>query len=407
MYLSSVTQRDRLFEVATRWFADRPEPGDGRFATEVFVYEGVIWAPTVRSFVSDILGATRPGPVRLRRLHSKDALRTALAEAYRGMSGRADELFGQFRRYPEEFFPRTPADLVLATGGDGRPRAMVRIKRVRRIAEKASRRVADRLAERIHATAHGFAAERARQAGVPLEGFASSPEAMFDDFARAERAVSRAFRDEALSFAPRELRVDDVLGVKFVGSPEELGRIERAVAEHAGVRGVEREEHRGRYNDVNLLVDLALPPASAIVDAARDQDWRFAAGRGLAPDALAKGFAGYVETGARTVRAEIILTTPEELVESEFGRSIHEQRILEQRRSVSYSGRIAGNASFLIEYLLMLALSPRVEAGALPVKMWGQYLPDVYALAVWELFGIRLGLDAVQPFDGIPGVGWG
>ena len=80
MYLASVTQRERLFDLATRWFADRPEPGDGRFATQVFVYESVIWAPTVRDFVSDIIGVTRPGPVRLRRLHSKDELRAELAE---------------------------------------------------------------------------------------------------------------------------------------------------------------------------------------------------------------------------------------------------------------------------------------------------------------------------------------
>ena len=34
MYLTSVTQRERLLEVATRWFADRPEPGDGRGGDE-------------------------------------------------------------------------------------------------------------------------------------------------------------------------------------------------------------------------------------------------------------------------------------------------------------------------------------------------------------------------------------
>lgn len=398
MYLASVTQRDRLFQVATRWFADQPEPGDGRFATQVFLYESVIWAPTVRGFVADILRRTQPGPVRRQLLRSKDGLRSALCAAYGGLNERAAALAEQFRQHPEEFFPGTPADVVLVTRDGGRPVALVRIKRVRRIAEKASRRVADCLAGRIHAVARELATARAAAAGVPLDRLFSSSEAMLDDFSRAEWTVSRAFRDAAPSFEPRDLRVDDVIGIKFVGSPAELAGIEQAVVEHPRVTGVEREEHRGFYNDVNLLVDLALPPPGEIVDGARGNDWGFAAPRGLSPGELAREFPEYVESGARTVRAEVILTTPEELVESEFGRSIHEQRILEQRRAVAYSGRIASNASFLIEYLLMVAISPTVEVGALPVKMWGRYLTDIYSLAVWDLFGIRLGLEVVHAF---------
>ena len=92
----------------------------------------------------------------------------------------------------------------------------------------------------------------------------------------------------------------------------------------------------------------------------------------------------------------MILTTHADLVESEFGSCIHEARILEQRAAVTYSGRIASNASFLIEYMLMLALSPTLEVGDLPVKMWGRYLPDVYSMSVWKLFGITLGRDQID-----------
>jgi hypothetical protein len=221
---------------------------------------------------------------------------------------------------------------------------------------------------------------------------------MLDDFARAERLVSAAFRDDAPAFTPQDLRVDDVIGTKFVGTTSELERIERAIVDHPRVTDLQREEHRGRYNDINLLVDLKLPAASEIIAAVRNCGWEFAAGRGIRPDELAREFPEYVQSGERTVRVEVILTTGDELIESEFGRSIHEQRILEQRSSAPYSGRIASNASFLIEYLLMLAISPSVEAPTLPVKMWGRYLPDIYSLAVWDLFGIRLELEAVPAF---------
>jgi len=75
-------------------------------------------------------------------------------------------------------------------------------------------------------------------------------------------------------------------------------------------------------------------------------------------------------------------------VESEFGSCIHEQRILEQRSSAAYAGRLAQNASFIVEYLLNLALSPTVEVESVPVKLWGRYLPDLYSQAVWGLYGV-------------------
>lgn len=398
MYLTSITQRDRLFDVATRWLGDRPEPGDGRFATQVFIYESVIWAPLVRRFVADILRQIERGPVALHRFRTKDQLRHALCAGLDASGPRGRELCGRFRDRPEEFFPGTPVDLVLAARPDGWPLGMVRIKRVRRIAEKASRRVADGLAGRIHAAARDLAGARAAALRLPLETLGSTPDAMLEDFAEAERKVSRALRDEVPAFAPQDLRVDDVIGIKFVGTPTEVARLERAIGSHELVAEVAREEHRGRYNDVNLLVDLTLPEPATVIADARRADWAAAAGRGLGPETLAREFPAYVEGGARTVRAEVILTTWEELVESEFGRSIHEQRILEQRRTAAYSGRIASNASFLIQYLLMLAISPKLEVATLPVKMWGQYLPDIYALAVWDLFGIRLGLDLVPVF---------
>jgi hypothetical protein len=399
MYLTSVTQRDRLFQLVVRWFADRPDPDDGKFITQVFLYENVIWVPTLRRFVLDVLTSTQPGPVHMQRLRTKDELRALLSSAFTDLGPRSRELFEKYKLYPEEFFPGTPADVVLAMRDDGRPIGMVRIKRLKRIAEKASRRVADFLAGRIRQAAQENAAVRAVARGIPLEFLISSPETMFDDFARAERDVSRTFREENLTFAPQDLRLDDVIGIKFVGTEEELDRVERAIKEHPQVVGLEREEHRGKYNDINLLVDLELPPPPAILQAAQAQDWSKAGKRGLSPEVLASEFPDYVYSGARTVRAEVILTTCEELIESEFGRAIHEQRILEQRTSVPYSGRIAGNASFLIEYLLMLAISPKVELEEIPIKMWGRYLPDIYSLAVWDLFDIRLGLELEQAFS--------
>ncbi len=60
-------------------------------------------------------------------------------------------------------------------------------------------------------------------------------------------------------------------------------------------------------------------------------------------------------------------------------------RILEQRDRVIYSGRIAQNASSIIEYMLQLAISPTVRVEGLPIKVWGRYLRDTMVEALAKL----------------------
>ncbi len=400
MYLTGLVHRDRLFDVATRWFRDRVEPEDGRFITQVFIYESLITGLPTRRFLTDILRAIHPEPFRMTRMHLKEEVRQAILEGCPHPTPRMQLLFDQYREVPEEFFPRTPVDLMLASDASGRLLGMTRIKRVRRVAEKASRRVADRLAGAIQESARTLAAQRACEAGLPLDRLITPPEVMEQEFETAERTVSQAFRANELVFRPDDLRIDDFIGLKFVGSTEVQAQVERAIAQHPQAKIVEREVHAGEYNAINLLVDITLPPVGAIVSRMVGQDWRFAGGRGLAPAELAEGFANYVASGARTFRAEVILTSYEELVESEFGRCMHEVRVIDQREKTAYKGRIAMNASYIIEYMLMLALSPTVVHGPLPVKMWGRYLPDTFSTAVWQLFGIIPGAalwEALMP----------
>jgi len=402
MYLTSITHRRELFELATRWFADCPNARDGRFLTQVTTYENLISAPTVRDLLTGIRQAVHPGPMTLSRLRSKDELRDAILKACRNPTAREAELFAHYAAHPEDYYPGTPSDVILGLREDGSILGMARIKRLRRIAEKASRRLADRLAGAIGDKARSLAQRRAEQRGLPLSSLVSTPEEMAEDFQEAERIVSRSFRDGVLVFQPEDLHIDDGIGLKFVGTPEELELMAAAIRNHPSVEHCEREEHRGVYNDINLLVDLRLPSPGAIVDHARTWDWVRHAGKGLTPDELRADFPAFVEGGERTIKAEVILTTHADLVESEFGNAIHEARILGQRNGMSYSGRIASNASFLVEYMFMLALAPTIEIGDHPVKMWGRYLPDVYSLAVWRLFGINLGRDQIDhllPWD--------
>ncbi len=371
-----------------RWFHDSVEPGDAEFLTKVFVYESLVCGPIGRDFMVDILRQSAPGPIHLRRAYLKDEVREAIIDGLGPVTPGMQAHYDLFRRIPEEFFPSTPVDLIMANGQDGALRAMMRIKRIRRVAEKASRRVADRLSGTIQATARSLAALRAQALGLTLDQLVSTPEQMTGEFSAAERVVSQAFRDRRAMLRPADMHIGDVIGFKFIGQPQELRTIERRICDHPHTTLVEREVHTGAYNAVNLLLDFQLPPVGRIVGRMGRRDWSFAAGRGIAPERLRDGFGEYLESGKPTFRAEVILTSPEELVESEFGRSMHEEHVMTQRSSAPYRGRIASNASYLIEYLLMVALSPTVMVKSLPVKMWGRYLPDNVSAGIWQLFGV-------------------
>ena len=205
----------------------------------------------------------------------------------------------------------------------------------------------------------------------------------------AERLVADRIRFGRMVLEPELQRVDDVIGVKLIGRDEELARMEARLDELEYTWAFHREVRDGSYVGTHLLVDLELPPIDAILATMDGIDWRFAHGRGLQPSELQSTFRDYVVSGSRTFRVELILTTFEDLVESEFGRCIHEQRILDQRSVASDFDRLATNASWIIEHMLRLAISPTVTVDGLPIKLWGRYVRDTVAHAIDLLDGAK------------------
>jgi hypothetical protein len=153
VYLSGLTHRDRLFDVAMRWLADHVEPDDGRVLTEIFAFERAITAPTVRRFVSDLCRVCRREDLYLERTINKDELREAIVAAAAHPTSRVAELIDWYRQLPEEFFPRTPVRMSIVTHRNGRLAAVIRRKRIRRIADKVSRRVAAQLSAEVEQVA--------------------------------------------------------------------------------------------------------------------------------------------------------------------------------------------------------------------------------------------------------------
>jgi hypothetical protein len=389
MYLTGLIHRDKLYDVSVRWLHDDRHPRDGRDVTEIFLFESLVSGPAVRGLVLNLLKEIHDGRLELELVRTKDRLREIVIAGIPDRTPHMQGLIEAYRANPEEFFPRTPIDALVFWEEHGRPFAIHRIKRMRRVIEKASRRVADCLLDQIRAEGTVLARERAQRQGVDIRNLFTPAEEMTREFTEAERRVAQRFKDARVPFEKPGLRVDDVIGLKIIGTDQELARAEAAIARMEGVRVAEREVHSGDYNAVNLLLDVDLPPNGVIVAGTRHLDWGSMATRGLDAEALKRAFPAYVESGARDFRVEVILTTYDELVESELGRSIHEERIIRQREARPYRGRIAKNAEFILEYLLTLAFSPRTDVGELPIKMWGHYLPDTLSYAARRLWGLE------------------
>ena len=120
MYLTGLTHRDQLFDVATRWLADRLQPSDGRVVTEIFAFERSITAPVVRRFVADLCRICHLSDLYMERITSKDQVRAAIVAAAAHPSTRVAELIDWYRQLPEEFFPRTPVRMSVVTLHNGR-----------------------------------------------------------------------------------------------------------------------------------------------------------------------------------------------------------------------------------------------------------------------------------------------
>ncbi|MDZ7696222.1 MAG: hypothetical protein U5R49_04575 [Deltaproteobacteria bacterium] len=402
MYLTGLTHREALFDLTVRWLNDDFHEGDGRIITEIFLYEGFISGSFVIHRMSQLLRKIFGADLEMGRIRQKQLLRERLIQYSAHPTGRTEELVRTFRENPEFFFPRLPIDAVLVVAAGKRLVSIGRIKRLSRVAEKVSFRLMDALFQEIKAEAQRIAEKRAALAGLPLNSFISPPEAMQQDFVDAEMAVAARFRYKGMQFERNAFAVDDMLGFKIIGEPEDLDMALNRLKEEPGFRIVEIQHHSGNYNAVNLSVDIQLPDPGELMKSLQGLDWSIAALRGLNPDEARRRFPHYLERGSRSVRTEIILSTYPELMESEFGRSVHELRILRLREQTRYSGLIAQNAGYLIEFLLTLAMAPVVEVPELPVRLYGRYLPETIRAAKCALFGNDIDGSLLNAFCVLP-----
>ena len=223
---------------------------------------------------------------------------------------------------------------------------------------------------------------------IPLEWFVTPQEEMTREFIRAEEKIARSFKEGQIKFERAALTLYDVGAIKVIADSERLNFLEKILSEHSQIRVIEKEDFKGNYRATNLILEIGWDAENVCRSYRNRRSWEKYLDRGIAENRLKKGLEPFLDGAQPTLIIELILSTFPDMVESELGISIHEERIIAQRGNNSYRGYIPINVEFLVEYLFAAGFSPKIKIDRIPIKLWGRYLPETLSSYVRSLYNL-------------------
>ena len=388
MYLTSFIHRNALFNIAERWFCNCPEPGDVRSLTEILICDGFVINETLAVLINRLLDMTCHRPFYQKSIRSKGELRDIICSDDRNTQPRVAELLRRYRGNPDYYYREAPINGVVCLDEHNHLLGSFRIKRPKRISEKANRKIADWIFEKVIGRANEMARDRAQLSGVPLDRFVTSAEDMLKEFMEAEELIAGSFRDGSIRFDRAASTIHDVGAIKIVAESDALRQIEKALMQTVDIRIIERADSRGKYQATKLILEVTWDTAYVCQRYLESRAWERYLDRGIPEEDLKKGLDIFLVDVEPKINIEVILSTFPDMVESELGNSIHEERIIAQRDNKSYRGYIPMNVEFLVESLFAVGFSPRIDIDQVPIKLWGRYLPETLSSYIRQLHNL-------------------
>lgn len=389
--ITSYLHRGALQYLIRRWMYNQADPTDAAAITRLVHFNNAFVSRYLRVFAELILGQLHDGPLQIQQSRRKADLKDAIVDHCPVRNVRIDEMLADYRAEPGKYYRETPFHgmLYYVRGSNGP--VMVgssRIKRVRRLAEKTARRIIDHVFASIKDRAELLARERAIRAGVPVASLVTSPDQMIAEFLGAESRLLDDLKMNRPMLADESMVIQDVAGIKVIVEDHQRARFLENIAGLQQCRLMEIEEHTGKYNAVNLIVRYQPDREALVADPLSDATCELMRMRGMDPEQAHHQFKHFVLTAEDDVHVEVIVCNYQEMLESELGRCMHEDRILQQRVTQQYNGQLARNIEFLMAYLFAFAASPRTELGELPIRLWDRYLPDYFDEVLMGLYDI-------------------
>lgn len=392
--LTSLLHQENLKDIILRWMSNNLLEEDCEAVKRIVNFNVHILNLYLDHFCNDLFNFLSGGKTWTFEVTSKGQLKDFILDVAPYNNDRLDYIRTRYGKYPEDFYRSLPfRGKIYCFGSKEHPVYLghSRIKRFRRVAEKASRRMVNMIFDQIKKNADALATERASQLGIPKEQLITPVEVQREEFAHAERRFLKQLKKGM--FNPDEemldsARIHDVAGVKAIIGDDRIPVLEKFFHDMPGYSVAEKEKHFGNYDDVNYIIGIKLDKKELINKAPNSRVVDILSARGMDRDTVVDDYKTFVETAEDHVYLELITSNYPEMIESEFGRSMHEERILAQREEAGYRSSIARNVRYITEYLFLFAISEKKSIHQLPVKLWEKTMPDTYDHAIRQLWDI-------------------
>jgi hypothetical protein len=388
MYLTSFIHREELFEMTERWLCGRLERRDGLRITQLLICDGFVLGETLQTVTHLLLRMIYDKPFRMKPIRYKGELRDAICRNAKNTTPRVEELVDLYKNKPDFFYRESPIHGVTFLDRQENLLGLYRIKRPRRVAEKANRYIAHWIFGRVRERAQEMAEGRAQNLGIPVEKLLTPQEEMTREFMKAEETIAGEFKASTLKLDRAAMTIHDVGGIKIISDEERLSHLKGQLVDSSKIKIVDKEEYSGDYQADSLILEVPWDKEPICRGYLDTRAWKRYLNRGISENQLRKGLDPLLKDSQATLNIELILSTFPDMVESELGKSIHEERIIAQRDHKAYKGYIPTNVEYLIEYLFAVGLSPQVSIDSLPVKLWGRYLSDTISTHIRKLYHI-------------------
>ena len=238
--LGSFLHREDFRDLLSRWLLGEFESSDAARIKELVNFNSVTVRLARDRLSTQLLRAAfgaklSPVPLRIKG-KLKDLMTEMPASRFERAPERANECIALYRRRPELFYRETPVEAIAYLGpGDSYLRASSRIKRIRRICEKCSRRMIGLFTCKTSVLAGSgkdWSAERSQR----------------------EKVVLSRVRELGELGAETPLVVDDILGFKLLGGESIVDRVLDWSRASPDIELVKHRELSGDFNATKLVL---------------------------------------------------------------------------------------------------------------------------------------------------------